>query len=95
MAEKVFLVSAQDIFAIGWHCPHCGAIYSVPVHKLDRGLPSHCPNCNEVLAKGHSQDENSDVRMLEKLLFLLRTAKEREFSKYLCFQVPQEIEKKT
>jgi len=95
MAENVFLVSAHELLSIGWHCPHCGAIYTVPIERLDRGLPPHCSNCNEVLAKGHSQDDNSDVRMLEKFLFFLRISREREFGKNLCFQVPLKIEKRT
>ena len=94
MAERPVLVSLEDVLAAGWHCPHCGTVYSVPIEKLDRALPGSCANCNETLASDTASDQ-SDHKILGQLVHFLKVAKQRPFGKNLRLQIVQELEKKT
>lgn len=85
--EKKVWISPNDIVSVGWECPHCTMLYSVPVGKLDRSLPEMCPNCQERLASGTqlSSSELADSTVLLAFLVHLRNVQDRPFGKSLRF----------
>jgi transcription elongation factor Elf1 len=92
-AEKRITISPHDIISVGWECPHCHALYAVPIEKLDRPLVIHCPNCNQRLA-GESQpstEKHSDSKVLQFFLEFLSEMKRRPFGKDLRFELGGEV----
>jgi hypothetical protein len=95
VSERLVLVSLEDIIGVGWHCPHCETVCSIPIDKLDRGLPRSCTNCKEELADATpSESEQTDERIVGQLMQLLRIIRRRPFGKSLRFQIVQDDEQR-
>jgi predicted Zn finger-like uncharacterized protein len=89
--ETHTLISPQDIVGMGFSCPHCNAMFSVPVDKLDR-VANNCPNCNQRWVKqpDHLNDEFPDEEVLKHFFKCLKELQRREFGKLVRFEVKAE-----
>jgi predicted Zn finger-like uncharacterized protein len=89
--ETRTLVSPQDIVGMGFTCPHCSAMFSVPVNKLDR-VANNCPNCNQRWVKppDHLSEEFPEEEVLKRFYGCLRLLQQREFGKLIRLEIKGE-----
>jgi hypothetical protein len=40
-------VELADLTAIHLECEHCHSSLTIPLRRIDRGIPAMCPNCKE------------------------------------------------
>jgi uncharacterized paraquat-inducible protein A len=91
--ERHITISARDIVSVGFLCSHCGSLYSVPVDKLDRALPTGCSNCQEPLAaqaKAAGEDY-ADAEAVAILLDFLRLIRKKPVCEKLRFGITGDI----
>jgi len=91
-AEKRISISPQDIIGIGFDCPHCHALFSVPVGKIDR-VPTSCPNCNErwLSETQPSNSEHSDTVALKYVVDFLQHLQKRKCAASLRFEIGGDV----
>lgn len=96
-SEKRVIISPNDIISVGWECPHCHAVFLVPIDVLDRMLPVVCPNCSERLASETqpSSAELSDLNTAHSFLLRLRELRSKPFGKYLRLEIPDKTDGKS
>jgi len=90
-SEKHLLISPKDILKLGFECPHCCAIYTVPIDKLDKErLLSACPNCHEGWASEQQPSADvlqSDMKITRMLLDCLKLIQHRPCGAYMRFEI--------
>jgi len=95
-SEKRILIAPQDILKLGFECPHCAAIYTVPIDKLDRDrIISTCPNCHEAWASDEqpsSENVISDVKIVRSFLDCLQKIRNRKFGQYMRFEITDMVQ---
>jgi hypothetical protein len=89
--ETHTLISPQDITGMGFNCPHCSAMFSVPLNKLDR-LANTCPNCKQPWVKepNHLEEEFPDEAVLKQFFRCLKELQQRDFGKLIRFEIKAE-----
>jgi len=40
-------IELRDLLGLHFACKHCDSTLTIPIARIDRGIPSECPNCNE------------------------------------------------
>lgn len=92
--EKRVLVSPQDIIGMGFECPHCRAVYSVPVARLDR-IATICPNCQQrwVSETQPSSSQHSEATSLRHFVDFLKELQQRDFGRSIRFEIKPDDKK--
>ncbi len=86
-------IQLEDVTAIGFECPHCGAEYLVPFVALeDRELPRKCPHCQQALFSDTApvnKLDTSEQRVLGAFVAYLKELRSRPFGSSIRLEIAQ------
>jgi predicted Zn finger-like uncharacterized protein len=89
------LIAPKDVVGIEYECTHCGARFSVPIHKIDRKVQK-CPNCEKSWISSETPAENtnySDDKSIGMFLLFLKDLQARSMGALIRLEIETEDDK--